>query len=139
MEINGGADIHLQPMKDPRLEQMYAPKGGCDTVENPYWSRLLTRPVDPWREEPTPEQVCWQDPMVEPRWSSLFLRDSTLWEGPMLDKFVENCLPWVGPHAEAGDKCDKEGVAKTMCDELAAISIPHPLCRSGAVGREIQE
>jgi len=24
------------------------------------WSRLLPGPADPWREEPTLEQVCWQ-------------------------------------------------------------------------------
>jgi len=34
---------------------------GCDPVESLHWSRLLARPVDPWREEPAPEQVCWQD------------------------------------------------------------------------------
>jgi len=26
----------------------------------PCWSGLLPGPVDPWREEPKPEQVCWQ-------------------------------------------------------------------------------
>ena len=25
------------------------------------WSRLLAGPGDPWREEPTLQQVCWQD------------------------------------------------------------------------------
>ena len=50
--------------------------------------------------------------MGDPRWSSLFLKDYTLWEGPMLEqfmkncslweahmleKFVENCLLWEGP------------------------------------------
>ena len=28
---------------------------------SPRWSRLLAGPVDPWREEPTLKQVCWQD------------------------------------------------------------------------------
>ncbi|GAB0207999.1 AN1-type zinc finger protein 5-like [Grus japonensis] len=61
MEVNGGADIHLQPEEDPMPEQVDAPKGGCDPTEMLCWSRLLAGPVDPWREEPTPEQVCWQD------------------------------------------------------------------------------
>ncbi|GAB0189017.1 epimerase family protein SDR39U1 [Grus japonensis] len=61
MEVHGRADIHLQPMKDPTLEQVEAPEGGCDPVGSPCWSRLLAGPVDPWREEPTPGQVCWQD------------------------------------------------------------------------------
>jgi len=33
------------------------PKGGCDPVGSPRWSRLLAGPVGPWREEPTLEQV----------------------------------------------------------------------------------
>ncbi|GAB0188104.1 EH domain-containing protein 4 [Grus japonensis] len=53
--------FHLQPMEDPMLEQVEAPEGGCDRVGHPCWSKLLAGPVDPWREEPTPEQVCWQD------------------------------------------------------------------------------
>ncbi|GAB0205629.1 hypothetical protein GRJ2_003028500 [Grus japonensis] len=61
MEVHGGADIHLQPMKDPMPEQVEVPKGGCDPLGSPCWSRLLAGPVAPWREEPRPEQVCWQD------------------------------------------------------------------------------
>jgi len=38
-----------------------APKGGCDSMESLCWSRLLAGPVDLGREEPTPEQVFWQD------------------------------------------------------------------------------
>ena len=61
MEVNDGADIHLQPVEDPMPEQVDVPKGGCDPVGRPRWSRLLAGPVAPWREEPTLEQVCWQD------------------------------------------------------------------------------
>ncbi|GAB0176237.1 AN1-type zinc finger protein 5-like [Grus japonensis] len=61
MEVHGGADIHLQPMEDPMPEQVETPEGGCDPVGSPHWSRLLAGPVDPWREEPMPGQVCWQD------------------------------------------------------------------------------
>ncbi|GAB0188262.1 hypothetical protein GRJ2_001291500 [Grus japonensis] len=50
MEVDGGADIHLQPMEDT------TPEEGCDPVGSPHWSKLLAGPVDPWREEPTPEQ-----------------------------------------------------------------------------------
>ncbi|GAB0183221.1 hypothetical protein GRJ2_000787400 [Grus japonensis] len=41
MEVHGGADIHLQPMEDPTLEQVEAPEGGCDHIGSPCWSRLL--------------------------------------------------------------------------------------------------
>jgi len=36
MEVNSGADIHLQPTEDPMPEQMDVPKGGCDPVESPW-------------------------------------------------------------------------------------------------------
>ena len=60
MEVHSGADLHLQPREDPTLEQVDArrrlgPRG------KPCWSRLLAGPVAPWREEPTLEQVFWQD------------------------------------------------------------------------------
>ncbi|GAB0205597.1 hypothetical protein GRJ2_003025300 [Grus japonensis] len=61
MEVHGRADIHLQPMEDLTLEQVEAPKGGCDPVGSPRWSRLLAGPVAPWREEPTPEQIGSSD------------------------------------------------------------------------------
>jgi len=47
MEVNGGADIHLQPMKDPKLEQVDAYKQGCDPMGSLCWSRLLTGPMIP--------------------------------------------------------------------------------------------
>ena len=59
MEVNSGADIHLQPVEDPTLEQVDVPQGGCDPKGN--WSRLLAGPVDLWREKPTLEQAFWQD------------------------------------------------------------------------------
>jgi len=37
------------------------PKGGYNPAGRPHWSRVLARPVDPWREELTLEQVCWQE------------------------------------------------------------------------------
>ncbi|GAB0179841.1 AN1-type zinc finger protein 5-like [Grus japonensis] len=61
MEGDGGADIHLQPAEDPMLEQVDAPEEGCDPMGSLHWSRLLAGPMDLWREEPMPEQVCWQD------------------------------------------------------------------------------
>ncbi|GAB0208584.1 mitochondrial enolase superfamily member 1 [Grus japonensis] len=45
MEVNGGVDIHLQPVEDPMLEQVDAPEGGCDPMGSPRWSRLLAGPV----------------------------------------------------------------------------------------------
>jgi len=36
------------------------PEGSYEPVRSPRWSRLLPGPADPWKEEPTSEQVCWQ-------------------------------------------------------------------------------
>jgi len=108
------------------------PKGSCDPVESPHWSRLLAGHVAQWRER----SPCWSrfalracDPVGDPRWRSLFLKDCTPWKGPTLEqfvkscspwegltleKFMENCLPWVGPHAGAGEESEEEGAAGTM-------------------------
>ncbi|GAB0204055.1 AN1-type zinc finger protein 5-like [Grus japonensis] len=90
MKVDGGADIHLQPMEDPTLEQVETPEGGCDPVGSPCWSKFLAGPVDPWREEPILEQVCWQNrggPTLEQ-----FVKNCSPWEGLTLEKFVEDCL-----------------------------------------------
>ena len=29
------------------------------------------------------------------------------WEGLTLDKFMEDCLPWKGPHSETGEECEE--------------------------------
>jgi len=60
--------------------------GSCQDLwscgeQSPCWSRLAGR-------------AC--DPLGDPRWSSLFLKDCTLWEGPMLEQFVKSCSPWEG-------------------------------------------
>ncbi|KAK4832525.1 hypothetical protein QYF61_023857, partial [Mycteria americana] len=56
IEVNGGADIHLQPMEEPMPEQVGALERGRDPVGSPCWSRLLSGPVDTWGEEPKLEQ-----------------------------------------------------------------------------------
>lgn len=32
--------------------------------------------------------------------SRMFLKDSTIWKGPMLGQFLKNCSPWEGPILE---------------------------------------
>jgi len=60
MEVHGGADFHLQPVEGTPCRSRWMPEGGCDPMGSPRWNRLLPGPADPWREEPTLEQVCWQ-------------------------------------------------------------------------------
>jgi len=61
MEVHGGGDIHLQPMEGNPRRSRWMPEGSCDPMGSPCQSWLLPGPVDPWREEPMPEEVCWQD------------------------------------------------------------------------------
>ncbi|GAB0188261.1 hypothetical protein GRJ2_001291400 [Grus japonensis] len=127
MEDDGGADIHLQPMEDPTLEQVDAPEGGCDPVGSSRQSRFAGR-------------AC--HPRGDPRWNSLFLKVCTPWKRPTLEQFVKNCSLWEelmlekfmedcvlseGPHAGAGEECEEEGAAETMRDELTATSFPRPI------------
>ena len=125
MEVHGGADIHLQPMEDPTPEQADVPEGGCSPVGSPCWSRLLAGPADPWRERsPRWSRFAGRTggPVGDPRWSSLFLKDCTLWKGPALEEFVKNCslcegltlekfmedcLLWEGSHAGAEEECEE--------------------------------
>jgi len=73
---------------------------------------LLAGLVTPWgdlqtRGERSPHQsrfvgrAC--DPVGDPHWSSLFLKDYTLWKGPMLGQFVKSCSPWEG--LNVGEVC----------------------------------
>lgn len=129
MEVHGGADTHLQPMDHHTLEQMYVPEGHGDPMEISHQSRFSYR--------------TWE-PSEDPRWNSLFLKDSTpwkesmlvffmknsiLWEGFILAKCVEKCLPWVGCHSGAGKGCEEEEAAKKKkCDVIISL-IPSP-CQS---------
>jgi len=75
------------------------------------------------------------DSVGYPRWSSMFLKDCTLWEGLtvkqfveglLLERFMENCQPWEGLHTGAGEESEEEGAAETTCDELHTTPIPCP-------------
>lgn len=55
-----------------------------------------------------------------------FVKNSSPWEGLMLENFVENFLPWERPLAGAGEDCEEEGAAETTCHELTAIPAPCP-------------
>jgi len=71
------------------------------------------------------------DPMGDPHWSSLFLKDCTSWKGPTLGQFVKSCSPWEGLTLEQGQSVrspppEEEGEADTTCVELTTTPIPHP-------------
>ncbi|GAB0185546.1 structural maintenance of chromosomes protein 6 [Grus japonensis] len=100
MEVNGGADTHLQPVEDPMPEQVEAPEGGCDPVGSPCWSKLLAGSVALWTEEPRRSRIAGRtcDPMGDLRWSSLFLKtvgEVGIIESIQLKNFM--CHSMLGP------------------------------------------
>jgi len=75
------------------------PEGSCDPVESPALEQapaqdLRTRGERSPRRSRFAGRAC--DPMGDPRWSSLFLKDCTPWEGPTLGQFMKSCSPWEG-------------------------------------------
>jgi len=48
---------------------------------SPHWSRFVDRT---------------HDLVGDPCWSSLFLKDYTMWKGPTLGQFVKSCSLWGG-------------------------------------------
>jgi len=102
MEVHGGAEIHLQPREGTHagakgcLKETVTLWGACTGAgscqvlwtsgeRSPHWSRFAGR-------------AC--DPVGGSHWSSLFLKDCTLWDGPMLGQFVKSCSPWEGLRLE---------------------------------------
>ncbi|OPJ67040.1 hypothetical protein AV530_016964 [Patagioenas fasciata monilis] len=124
MEVHGGADTHLQSLKDPIPEHIAPPEKGCDIMESLYWSSLM---ADLWTHgDRSPYwsrfacRTC--DPMGDPHCRSLFLEDETLskrpvlehlmkncspWEGSTLQKFMKYCLPQEGHHTGAEEECEE--------------------------------
>jgi len=98
MEVHGGADSTCSPWKGPHagaggcLKEAVTPWGAragagswldlwTHGERSPHWSRFAGR-------------AC--DPVGDPRWSSLLLKNCTPWEGPTLGQLVKSCSPWEG-------------------------------------------
>jgi len=72
--------------EDVTLGEAHAAAGSCQD--------LRTRGERSPRQSRFAGRAC--DPMGDPRWSSLFLKDCNPWEGPTLGQFVKSCSPWEG-------------------------------------------
>jgi len=72
MEVNSGADLHLQPVEHPNWSRWMSERG-CDPMESLSWSRLLAGPANPWKER-SPHwsrfagRTC--DSVEDPHWSN---------------------------------------------------------------------
>jgi len=115
----------LQPMEDPMLQQVDILWRKLQPVESPHWRRLLAGPVTKWQIHTVTNPFLkdcspWKGHMLEQ-----LMKNCNLLEGPMLEQFVKDCIPWVGPHAGAGEESEEEGAAQTKHDELSVTPIPH--------------
>lgn len=74
---------------------------------SPDWSRLLAGPVTLWGTQAAPEgQTLWKGPTLEQ-----FVKNCSLRERLMLEKFVESCLLWE-EHSGAEKVCEEKRVAE---------------------------
>ena len=72
---------------------------------SPHWSRFSGR-------------TC--DPVGDPCWNSLCLKDCMPWKGPMLEQFVKNCSLWEGPTLEKFMEQGKSVMSPAPEDDEAA-------------------
>ncbi|OPJ67041.1 hypothetical protein AV530_016965 [Patagioenas fasciata monilis] len=156
MEFHGGSEIPLLFPEDPMLVQVDASEGSCDSVGSLCSSKLLAEPVIHEERSPHGSRFAGRinDLMEDPRWTSLFLKDCTLWKGLTLGQFMKTEANrkdprWRSswrtvyhgrdPMLEQGKRVriaplEEEGAAETTCDKLLAIPIPCPPSLLG--GRE---
>ncbi|KAK4832494.1 hypothetical protein QYF61_023541 [Mycteria americana] len=52
------------------------------------------------------------------------MKNCSLWEGLTLEKFMENCLSWKGPHTGAGEECEESSPEEEGAAETTIISVP---------------
>lgn len=122
-----GAKILLEPREKTMVKQVVCLQSMEDHV------RGDTQAIA--HEESVEKYVFWQEPwsMGNPEWSSLFLKDCTLWKAPFLEHFLQNCVPWEGHMFDKFMKncvlCSREqckaGVAVVKCYDLTAKHILH--------------
>lgn len=77
-------------------------------------------------KEPTQEQDFWQE-----LWSrgtpimKQLVKNCRPWEVSMLEKFVQDCNPWVGTYTGTEEEYEEEGSAEVTDYELTTTPIPH--------------
>ena len=72
---------------------------------SPRWSRFSGRTCDPvgdprWSSVCLKDCMSWKGPTLEQ-----LMKNCSLWEGLTLEKFMEDCVLWERPHAGAGEEC----------------------------------
>jgi len=142
MEVPGGTDIHPAACGGP-----HAVAGRCTLNEasahrDPMLEQGPERSCGLWRGGHTgagfleASVTLWEDP----QWRSPFMKDSTLWKGPVMEQFMKNCnmlkgsllekvvkdcIPWEAPHTGSGEEYEVERPEEMRCNKLITTLIPH--------------
>ncbi|KAJ7413700.1 hypothetical protein BTVI_42780 [Pitangus sulphuratus] len=67
-------------------------------------------------------------------WNSLFLKDYTLWKGPILEQFMKNCSPWEALTLEKlVEDCVLWYINKNPNSPQRLEKIKQPLCEQGVL------
>lgn len=102
----------LQPTELPTSQQVMGPEGSCNL----------------WRTYAG--AGSW--------WSSLFLKDCSPWEGPMLEQFLNNCSPWQVFMLEQGKSTRTKEWQTGIVMYWPQPPIPHPPCAASGRGVSIR-
>ncbi|KAJ7405120.1 hypothetical protein WISP_141798 [Willisornis vidua] len=129
IKVHGRPDIHLKFVMEP-----HTGAGGCVLQEAVTLWRPCAGKLQPHGEKPAIEQIFWQDlwPQMRPTLEQFVpeklykavMKNSCLWGGPTLKKFMKGGFSVVEPHTGAGEDHEKEGLAETQHYELTSVPIP---------------
>ena len=110
MEVNGGADIHLQPVEDPMLEEGDVPQRRLWPRGKPTLEQAAGKTCGPMERGAHAGAVCsWRTAPCgrDPRWSSLWRTAARGKDSRWRSSW--RSLPWEGPHTGAGEECEESG------------------------------
>lgn len=115
---------HLQPGEDQEAEG--CPEEGVAPWRACAGAGFLAELVASWRTH-AGAIYSWRTAPYgrDPCWSSL-CKNGSLWKGPMLEKIMEECVPWERHCVGVWEENQKKEVMETMWNGQMAAPIPWP-------------
>lgn len=107
------AAAHGQPVLEGAVDGNCLPLKGAHIVAG--FLAVFVTCGRPMVEQCIPEGLY---PM-EKTHAGAVLQEFSLWEGPILKKFMKSCLLWEGPHTGEREECNYEGASE------ASVMNPH--------------
>ncbi|KAF4803634.1 hypothetical protein TURU_014449 [Turdus rufiventris] len=128
----GDAEIHPQPMGKVLTSELVMPERGCDPVGDlekrspllPGWSSLSLEDCTPRNSDPHHSNLGGLCAHGKDSCCSSFGRTAAHEIGLTLEKFMENCLPYEGPHVLTGEGL----LSQSSGRKISEMSCPKPPC-----------